>query len=106
VKTEPTITTAPVEPVNAGATAKIDSSKTIFIRLSVVFFSIGSGTDNKAMRAFEDLISSFAIKSGKNIDYKKCHGAGKVRQITLALRLNQLGEKNQGGICETRPLKL
>ena len=93
VKT-PTITTAPVEPVNAGATAKVDSSKDDLYRLSVVFFSIGSGTDNKAMRAFEDLISDFAVKSGKNIDYEKTPW-GREGETDYCLRLNELDEKSQ-----------
>ena len=91
---EPTITTAPVEPVNAGATAKVDSSKDDLYRLSVVFFSIGSGTDNKAMRAFENLISDFAVKSGKNIDYEKTPW-GREGETDYCLRLNELDEKSQ-----------
>ena len=85
VKTEPTITTAPVEPVNAGATAKVDSSKDDLYR---------SGTDNKAMRAFEDLISDFAVKSGKNIDYEKTPW-DREGETDYCLRLNELDEKSQ-----------
>ena len=80
VKTEPVISTAPTDTPKTNQTVipistepdilKVAPDEDIY-RLTVVFFSIGSGTDNKAMTAFEDLISDFAVKSGKNIDYEK-----------------------------------
>ncbi len=105
VKTEPPITRAPVEPVKTDATAKLDSSKGDLYRLSVVFFSIGSGTDNKAMTAYEDFISDFAVKSGKNIDFERTPW-GREGETDYCLRLNELDAKGQVDFVQQTKEKL
>lgn len=76
------------------ATIKVDSSNSDTYRLSVVFYSIGSGTDNKAMTAFENFISEYAGKSGKNIDYERTPW-GREGETDYCLRLNELDAKGQ-----------
>ncbi len=103
VKTEPVISTAPTDTPKTNQTVipistepdilKVAPVEDIY-RLTVVFFSIGSGTDNKAMTAFEDLISDFAVKSGKNIDYEKTPW-GREGETDYCLRLNELDAASQ-----------
>ena len=71
-----------------------DSLKEDKYRLIVVFFSIGSGTDNKAMTTFEDFISAYAGKAGKNIDYERTPW-GREGETDYCLRLNELDAKGQ-----------
>ena len=73
---------------------KADSVKEDNYRFTVVFFSIGEGTENKYMTAFEDFIGVFAGKVGKNIDYEKT-GWGREGETDYCLRLNELTPKEQ-----------
>ena len=66
---------------------KADSVKEDLYRFTVVFFSIGEGTENKYMTAFEDFIGVFAGKVGKNVDYEKT-GWGREGETDYCLRLN------------------
>jgi hypothetical protein len=102
---EPVLGTAPTEPVTSDATAKLDSSKGDLYRLSVVFFSIGSGTDNKAMTAYEDFISEYAVKAGKNIDFERTPW-GREGETDYCLRLNELDAKSQADFVQQTKEKL
>ncbi|MFN8166746.1 MAG: hypothetical protein U0X76_11430 [Bacteroidia bacterium] len=61
-----TATTTASTPKNAGTATTADS----LCRLTVSFYSIGSGTERIHYR-FEDKIGSYSAKIGKNIDYSK-----------------------------------
>lgn len=102
---EPTLGTAQTETLTSDATAKIDSTKGDLYRLSVVFFSIGSGTDNKAMTAYEDFISDYAVKVGKNIDFERTPW-GREGETDYCLRLNELDAKGQADFVQQTKDKL
>lgn len=92
-KSEASVDTPGTKQVTS-TTVKVDSTKDDLYRLSVVFFSIGSGTDNKSMTAFEDFIGEYSGKTGKNIDYERTPW-GREGETDYCLRLNELDEKAQ-----------
>lgn len=81
--------TKPIEQATKTETPKED-----LYRFSVVFFSIGSGTENSYMIAFEDFIGTFSGKVGKNIDYEKTPW-GREGETDYCLRLNELTPQEQ-----------
>lgn len=91
---QPASTTTSDVSIETQTKAKVDSVKEDPYRLSVVFFSIGSGTENNYMRAFEDYIGEYAGKTNKNIDYEKTPW-GREGETDYCLRLNELNAKEQ-----------
>lgn len=77
-----------------GSAPIADSLKADLYRLTVSFYSIGSGTENEFITGFEDKIGSFAGKVGKNIDYEKSHW-GREGETDFCLRLTELSKAEQ-----------
>ncbi len=94
VKTESSPTTTETVAIPTETKTKVDSAKQDLYRFTIVFYSIGSGTENKYMIAFEDFVGVFSGKVGKNIDYEKT-GWGREGETDYCLRLNELTPKEQ-----------
>ena len=60
-------------------------------KLVVMFYSIGEGVESEFVLAFEDSISAFSARIGKNIDYERTPW-GREGEIDFCLQLNELSE--------------
>ncbi|HRH67214.1 MAG TPA: hypothetical protein PLU53_13005 [Bacteroidia bacterium] len=63
-------------------------------RLTVVFFSIGMGTDGPSLLRFEESIGTYSAEIGKNIDYERANW-GREGETDFCLRLNELSSAQQ-----------
>ncbi len=91
----PTSTFPQTEGMSSVPVTKENTKQEELYRLSVVFYSIGSGTENNYMRAFEDYIGTYAGNVGKNIDYLKTPW-GREGETDYCLLLNELSGDEQG----------
>ena len=90
-----TATTTASTPKNAGTATAADS----LYRLTVSFYSIGSGTEHEFITGFEDKIGSYSAKIGKNIDYSKSHW-GREGETDFCLSLKELTNDQQAEFVE------
>jgi hypothetical protein len=63
-------------------------------RLVILFYSPGSGTDYKAINAYEDSIGSYSARLGRNIDYEKT-AWGREGETDFCLKLSELNADEQ-----------
>ncbi len=91
-KVETETTTPPV--TKATEPAPVDSSNADNYRLTVVFFSIGMGTDGPNLLKFEESIGKYAGEIGKTIDYERTNW-GREGETDFCLRLNELNASQQ-----------
>ncbi len=71
-----------------------DSLKAENYRLTITFYSIGSGTENNLMNRLEDFIGEYAGKLNKTIDYSKT-GWGREGETDYCFKLNELTSLEQ-----------
>ncbi len=60
-------------------------------RMVVMFYSIGEGVENEFVTAFEDSISAYSAKIGKNIDYERTPW-GREGETDFCMQLFELSE--------------
>lgn len=71
-----------------------DSLQVDNYRLTINFFSIGSGTENNLMTRLEDFVGEYAGKLNKTIDYSKV-GWGREGETDYCFKLNELTIQEQ-----------
>ena len=64
-------------------------------RLVISLYSIGMGSDNKSILAYEDFIGTYAGEVKKTIDYEKRPGAGRRNRFCLGLAELSQSEQDQ-----------
>lgn len=60
-------------------------------RIVVMFYSIGEGVESEFVNAFEDSISAFSARIGKNIDYERTSW-GREGETDFCMQLFELSE--------------